>query len=415
MVHDTVLYDRLEIKPEADEGEIKKAYRKLSFIWHPDKNPTNKEKATKMFQDISEAFSILSDSEKRAQYDRDGFDSLKNPGGMPSNFNPMDIFSQFFGNSGTGGFGGFNGFSGFGGFGGFGEQQQQQQVQMEHCTVDREVTLEELYCQRTIPIVFKQKSYCKKCDGNGTKDGSKSTCKGCNGTGKKIQVIRSGNVIQQMIGACNECNGSGESPNKQNICDECNGKKFIVKEKSVDLPLSRNLTNGNKLVIEGKGHVFKTHKTNVIVVIREKQHPVFKRNGKDLHVNVRLRLFQTLYGFTKTIQHLDGRILTIKYHPLTKMDTVLKIKNEGMGGFLIVHLNTSIPNLDKLEENEKNMLKKLLIKTNMTEYNKEITLGKNQNVNAIPLCNIEEIDTEEEKEETEPTQEAPGGVQCAQQ
>jgi len=410
MVHDTVLYDRLEITPDVDEGEIKKAYRKLSFKWHPDKNPSDKEKATKMFQDISEAFTILSDSEKRAQYDRDGYESLKNPGGMPSNFNPMDIFSQFFGNSG---------FSGFGGFGDH-FQQQQQQVQMEHCMVEKEVTLEDLYCQRTVPVNIKQKSYCKKCDGNGTKDGTKSSCKGCNGTGRKIQIIKNGNMIQQMIGACGECNGSGESVNKQNICDECNGKKFIIKDKTIDIPLTRNLSNGNKLVIEGKGHIFKTNKTNVIIVIREKSHPVFKRNGKDLHINVRLRLFQTLYGFTKTVQHLDGRILVIKYHPLKKMDTILKIKNEGMGGFLIVHLNTSIPNLEKLEENEKNLLKKLLIKTNMTEYNKEQTIGKNlTTMNIIPLCNIEEQDQDDENEENENTgntgQEIPPGVQCAQQ
>jgi DnaJ-class molecular chaperone len=409
MVHDTVLYDRLEIKPDVDESEIKKAYRKLSFKWHPDKNPNDKEKATKMFQDISEAFTILSDSDKRAAYDRDGYDSLKNPGGMPSNFNPMDIFSQFFGNSG--GFGGFGGFNGFGGF-----EQPQQQVQMEHCMVEKEVTLEDLYCQRSVTISFKQKSYCKKCDGNGTKDGTKSSCKGCNGSGRKIQVIKNGNMIQQMIGACNECNGSGEGINKQNVCDECSGKKFIIKDKSIDIPLSRNLTNGNKMVIEGKGHIFKTNKTNVIVVIREKPHPVFKRNGKDLHINVRLRLFQTLYGFTKTVQHLDGRILTIKYHPLKKMDTMLKIKNEGMGGFLIVHLNTSIPNLEKLEDNERNLLKKILIKTNMTEYNKEVTIGKSP-TNIIPLCNIEEHEPDEEADEndTNTGQEIPPGVQCAQQ
>ena len=234
MVHDTVLYDRLEIKPDVDDSEIKKAYRKLSFKWHPDKNPNDKEKATKMFQDISEAFTILSDGDKRAAYDRDGYESLKNPGGMPSNFNPMDIFSQFFGNSG-----GFNGFSGFNGFGGF--EQPQQQVQMEHCMVEKEVTLEDLYCQRSVTISFKQKSYCKKCDGNGTKDGTKSSCKGCNGAGRKIQVIKTGNMIQQMIGACNECNGSGEGVNKQNVLFSFIKNLIIIKnnnKRSIEIFIS---------------------------------------------------------------------------------------------------------------------------------------------------------------------------------
>jgi DnaJ family protein A protein 2 len=331
---------------------------------------------------------------------------MKNP--MP-NFNPQDIFQQFFGNSG------------FGGFGGFGGNQSQPNVQMEHCMVEKEVTLEDLFLEKVLSVNYKQKNYCKKCNGNGTKDGNPSCCNGCKGSGKKVQVIQRGNSIQQMISSCNECNGRGESANKNNMCDECKGVKFIIKDKSIDVPLNKSITNGNKLVVEGKGNIYKNQKTNVIVVIKEMPHQTFKRNGKDLHTNIKLRLFQTLFGFSKSITHLDGRTLLIKYSDIRKMDVMLEVKNEGMGGSLFIHLSTSIPHLDKLEENEKIMLKKLLIKANLSEYQKELNLLKNSTQHTIiPSSNISEIEIDEN--EDDPVQESqnphhPGfeNVQCAQQ
>ena len=109
MVKDSELYDRLGVSPSSNENEIKKAYRKLSVKYHPDKNPDDKENATKKFQQISEAYSVLSDSEKRQQYDQFGMDALKEGGG-PS-MNPEDLFSQFFGGSSPFGGGSPFGFS----------------------------------------------------------------------------------------------------------------------------------------------------------------------------------------------------------------------------------------------------------------------------------------------------------------
>lgn len=404
MVHDTKLYDILEIKPEATETDIKKSYKKLSFKWHPDKNPDNVEEATKKFQEVSEAYAILIDGEKRAQYDRDGYDSLKNPQG---GFNPNDIFEQFFGN--------FGGHSDF-----FNRGQQPQQ--MEHCVVEKEVSLEELFCMKTVKISYKQKTFCKKCNGNGTKDGSASKCSGCNGAGKVMKVIQRGNMIQQAVMHCSECNGSGEKVVKNNICGDCNGKKVLTNDKSIDIPLTKNLTNGAKMVLNGKGHVFKNNTSNLIVVIKEKPHALFKRNGNDLHMTMKLRLFQTLFGFTKAIHHLDGRQLIIRYKNIKKMETMLLVKNEGMGGDLYIHISTNIPNLEKLEENERTILKKLLVKTNQTEFNKENALNKDPDLVNI---NITEIDIPDDIDENEhpfeqqggsiPPGSIPPGVQCAQQ
>jgi len=415
MVQDNILYDILNIKSDASESEIKKAYRKLSMIWHPDKNVDNKEQATKKFQEVSEAYSVLSDPEKKASYDRFGYESLKNPqGGMPD-FNPEDIFQQFFG--------------GQGGMFGRGEQRQQ-----EHCVVDKEVSLEELFCEKTITIAYKQKISCKKCNGNGTKDGKKSTCGTCDGSGKQIRIIRQGMMAQQMISHCTTCNGSGEIMNKINICEDCKGKKVQVKEKTFDLPLTKKMSNGNKIIVEGKGNILNTGITNLIIILHEKTHNVFTRDGKDLHINMKLRIFQTLFGFTKSFNHLDGRILALQYNGIKKMDPTFKIKNEGMNGDLYVHITTSIPNLDKLDNNEKVTLKNILIKLNQTENSKEQNLIKrvNPEVILIPSMNISEVDTSKgsKPEETShheshgmpgfqmPGFEMPGGqggAQCAQQ
>ena len=177
MVHDAKLYDELGVSPSANEEEIKKAYRKMSIKWHPDKNPDNKEEATKNFQRISEAYSILSDREKRQNYDQFGMDFVnnQNDGGV----DPSDIFSQFFGNGGSPF--GFN----------FNHGGQRQKPQ-EDIQLKLNVTLEQIYNEETVEINYSHKIYCKTCNGTGNKNKKKSKCTSCNGKGKKIQVIRMG-------------------------------------------------------------------------------------------------------------------------------------------------------------------------------------------------------------------------------
>ena len=367
MVRDTKLYDILEIKSDTVEDDIKKAYKKLAFKWHPDKNQDNSVEATAKFQEISEAYNILIDTDKRATYDREGYESLKNQGGMP-NFNSHDIFEQFFG-------------------------RQHQSQQMEHCVIEKEVTLEEIFSMKTISINYKQKSFCKKCNGNGTKDGSPCKCTESTVTGKNVHVIKQGHMIQQVMSQCNDCRGTGEKVTNVNLCNDCNGKKFIIKDKTHDISLNRKISHGVKMVIEGKGHVFKNGTTNLIVIIKEKPNALFKRTGNDLHYNIKLRLFQSLFGCTKSITHLDGRVLLLKYSNFKKLDTLLKIKNEGMGGDLYIHITTSLPPLEKLEENERTILKKILVKTNQSEFNKEYNLNKcHDNMCVVNPSHISEID-----------------------
>jgi DnaJ-class molecular chaperone len=401
MVKDTKLYDILGVKPEANDKELKKAYFDLSKKWHPDRNPPEKkEECTKKFQEISEAYEVLSTPDKRQHYDN--FGETDN-NGLPENFNPADIFGAAFG-------GMFNGGSPFGG-GPFRKQQ-------EDCVVEQNVSLEELFCNKKININYTQKVYCNTCNGTGSKDGKSTECNGCNGKGKKVKLLKQGPMIQQMVMPCDDCGGTGEKIKKDNLCEHCHGNKHLLKNKEFELLLNKNYMNNTKLVIEQMGHVLKHGKTNLIIILKEQPHPVFIRKGKDLHINIRLRLFQALYGFTKIVTHLDGRNIVLKYDKMiSQMKTIMKIKNEGFGGHLFVHITTYMPKLDKLDEQENSILKKLLIKAHLSEFQKEQNIQKN--IEQCHLVSLEEIAEEEETEyeHDNNNNNMPNmpGVQCAQQ
>jgi DnaJ family protein A protein 2 len=332
--------------------------------------------------------------------------------GMPAGFNPADIFGNLF----SGGMPGMSGFSGFGipGFHGGNNRRQNQ----EDCVVEKEVTLEDLFEGRKVNINYTQKHYCHKCNGTGSKDGKSNECKSCNGKGQTVKMIRQGPMIQQFVAPCEDCGGIGEKPSKNNLCDDCHGNKYLLKDKVFELLLNKKLTNGNKLVIENMGNHYKNTKTNLIVIIKEKSHETFKRNGKDLHTDIRLRLFQSLYGFTKMIKHLDGRNLVIKQDKmLSNMTTTFLIKNEGMGGDLYVHVSTYMPKLERLDEQENIILKKLLIKAHLSEYQKELNILKNEDkLTHVEIIEIEHKDKDQEQyNEDIPDGQGGPGVQCAQQ
>ena len=154
MVKDTKLYDVLGVSINSNDSELKKAYRTKSMKWHPDKNQDNKEEATSKFQEISEAYSILSDKEKRKLYDTKGLDILKNGSDGPP-VDPSKIFEQFFGN--MGGFGGFSGFGdSFNSFP-FGNRRQPQE-KVDHCNVETYVSLEDIYNSKTVRVEYTQKN-----------------------------------------------------------------------------------------------------------------------------------------------------------------------------------------------------------------------------------------------------------------
>ena len=436
MVVDTILYDRLSVNPNATDKEIKKAYRKLSMKWHPDKN--NSDEATEKFQEISEAYSILSDSDKRSQYDSIGIDILKNSAGM--NVDPNDIFKHF-----MGGFGGFPGsfpgggpnpftsgpfaaggqFSGgpFGGFasggfpgagGPFGTTVNREEN--DDCVVKVNVTLEQLYNQEDINIKYNQKNYCNKCNGNGTKDSSVSKCDKCNGSGRVTITKQMGNMIQQMIRSCGDCSGTGEKISQDNKCNDCDGKKFKIKEKNIDIKLNNNLNDNHQVKVNNKGHNLKNGRSDLIILIQILPHDIFIKERNDLHMNMDLKFYQYLFGLNKVINHLDNRniLINVKEFNIDNIndDIIIKVDNEGMNknGDLIIHFKLSNLDISSLENNEKDILKKILMKCDLDEFKNEMKILKNKDnlihTNSTQIKDENNSDNEEHHE---------SGPECVQQ
>lgn len=420
MVLDKTLYDKLEIETNISQEELKKKGKKILIKWHPDKHPDNVEFATKKFQELQEAYSILENPEKRKIYDEFGMDGIKGdmPGGQGGNpfgqgfpFGPGFPFGDMFG--------GFQG--GFpGGPGGFPGAQfnmfPQREEKREHVMEKLNVTLKQIFKEESVELKYKHKICCVKCNGEGSNDGTKTDCNDCGGKGIRTQVTKMGPIIQQSIVPCTGCKGKGKKISDQNKCESCNGLGTLEKEKTIPIPLKNGLTNGVKLQLEGRGHNLKNSKTDLIVIIEVQEDPVFKRSGSDLVIEIELKLFQALFGFNKVIEHLDGRKLLLQFTGKTDFGTVRKIYGEGMKdlrtgikGDLIIKFNIDLPLItnetlikaltlmDKSEsKKEKSVLtEENLVKTIMTDVT---TFKSNKN----NTCFDEDSDNENNVNEGQP-------------
>ncbi len=406
MVKDSELYDRLGINSSSTENEIKKAYRKLSVKYHPDKNPDDKENATKKFQEISEAYSVLSDSEKRQQYDQYGMDSLKEGGGP--GMNPEDLFSQFFGGSSPFGGGSPFGFS-------FGERKEKRK---EDVVVKINVTLKQIYCEENVEVKYTQKIYCKDSDGTGSKTKKKDKCPHCNGTGKKVQVVRMGPMIQQMVSECEHCHGTGEYVSPENKCPSCKGNGFTVKEKTITIPLRNGLDDGNKIQMEKKGHIFKDDKTDLIIVINVIDNKKFERQGPNLITTVELKLYQALFGFDKIVTHLDNSLLHISNSSPTLDNTFKKISGKGMKdlrsnryGDLFIKFKIVNPDISKLTTEQIKIVKDILSENEKLELETEESI-KNGKIKTKKTV-LEEANVKEQSRTSHEQEDGP--PQCTQQ
>lgn len=380
MVKDTKLYDILEVKSDATEPEIKKAYNRLSKIWHPDKHQDLEKikEATDKFQEINQAKNILVDKEKRKIYDQVGMDMFKHDsngdGGHEHGHNPFADFGNVFG-------GGFPfGMGGFSGFGGMDPRQQKNIV--EHIVEQVEASLEDIIRQKSVNVNYKQKIYCIKCNGEGTKNGQKSECKACDGKGKQIHIKRMGPTMIQQIVDCSNCKGKGLFIEKENKCDSCESNGYTVKDKSIQVPLNTGVLFGQNAVIEGKGHQLKNTKTDLIIKVKELPHKVFKRLGDDLFTEIELKLFQALFGFDKILSHLDGRKLHISCSGKTEFNSIRKINGEGLlnpdgdKGDLYIRFIINLPNFNNLPLDTKTQLKALLQSFDKSEVLNETTVIK---------------------------------------
>lgn len=294
MVKDTKYYDILEVSPTASEAELKKAYRKLALQHHPDKNPAAGDK----FKEISHAYEILSDANKRATYDQWGEEGLQGDGGMGGFTNAEDLFAQFFG-------GGF--------FGGGGRSSRpsgpRKGKDVQHAL---KVTLADLYNGKTSKLSLRKTVLCKACDGKGGKEGAVRTCSGCKGSGRKTMLRQTGIMIQQVESVCNECHGEGEIINSKDMCKTCQGKRVTEEKKVLEVHVEKGMKHGQEIRFSGEGDQGpKIIPGDVIIVLDQQAHELFERKGNDLYMHQKIDLLTALVGGDFPIKHLDGRILVV--------------------------------------------------------------------------------------------------------
>mgnify|MGYP006133437151 CR=1 FL=1 len=402
---DTKLYDTLGVTKSASETEIKKAYRKLALKYHPDRNKDNKEECESKFKEISSAYEILSDSEKRSNYDKFGLEAVNNMGGP--NINPFDIFTNMFG--GGGGQPGPDMFSNM-----FG--QGQQNIRVKHRLEKVNVNLEDIYNEKSFKVNYKKICICSNCQGSGGQyKTSVIICNGCDGSGHITKVVQIGpGMISQSTSKCYKCNGVGKSIKPGEICKMCEGNKYIKKNVSVTIELNKSITNGSKIVVSGGGdETMGTDKVgDLIFEIIVNNHDTFTRDKNNLIVTKTILLSEALCGCKFIIPHMDKRKLLVEIDKVIAPNMTKKLIGEGIdtNSDMIIHFEISFPlNID---EQRQTYLKKLL-PINNSELNLENTI-ETIIVDSIPLN-----DTTETNERTETYEEQVDNgeniVNCSQQ
>ncbi len=353
-------YDILGVSKSATQEELKKAYRKLAVKYHPDKNPDNKEAEGK-FKEAAEAYSALSDPEKRQRYDQFGHDGLKQNGfGGGGGFSGQgmsmdDIFSQFgniFGDAfGGGGFGSFFG----------GNTQHRNTNRGADMRVNLRLSLEEIYSGVKKQIKIKRFENCSDCHGEGGK--GKHTCPVCHGTGKVRERVNS--FFGQMISekACYQCHGQGTIIDFP--CQTCHGEGRVKIEASVTIDIPAGVQDGNYMTLSGEGNTGKRkgETGDLIVIFKEQNHKIFTRSGNDVIVTCVITWPQAVLGDEIEVPTLSGKV-SFKINSGTDNGKIYRLRGKGLPvlhghryGDQLIQIKIETPS--QIDRDEKNLIKEL--------------------------------------------------------
>ncbi|KAF2088272.1 DnaJ-domain-containing protein [Saccharata proteae CBS 121410] len=324
MVKETKYYEILGVSPDATEAQLKSAYKKGALKHHPDKNAANPEAAEK-FKDLSHAYEVLSDPEKRQLYDQYGEEGLEQGAGGAGGTAAEDLFAQFFGGGG-GPFGGMFG-------GGMRETGPKKARTISHV---HKVSLEDIYRGKVSKLALQKSVLCSKCEGRGGKEGAVKKCAGCDGRGMKTMMRQMGPMIQRFQTVCPDCNGEGEIIRDKDRCKQCNGKKTIIERKVLHVHVDRGVRSGQKIEFRGEGDQHPdVEPGDVVFEIEQKPHPRFQRKDDDLFYHAEIDLVTALAGGQIHIEHLDERWLTVEIIPgeVIAPNDVKVIRGQGMPSY----------------------------------------------------------------------------------
>lgn len=347
-------YELLGLQKGATDVEIKKAYRTLAMKYHPDRNPGNAEAELK-FKEVTEAYEVLKDSQKRAAYDRYGHAA----------------FAQ---GAGAGGFGGFNFDFGGGSGAGFGSifedifsefmggarrSRQQEGVRGADIRYDLEITLEEAYKGLTKEIEIQTAVKCEDCHGTGAAEGSKAeTCDTCHGTGRVRR--QAGFFIEERT--CPTCNGTGKVI--KNPCKKCGGTGKVSQKKVLEVTIPAGIDSENRMRLAGQGEAGMNGGPNgdLYIFVHIKPHPIFKRDAANLYCTVPLSMTTAALGGEIDIPCIDGSSEKVKIDEGTQSGTEVRLRKKGMTmlqsksvGDLFVRFTVETPT--KLTDKQKELLK----------------------------------------------------------
>ena len=352
-------YEVLGVSKTATQDELKKAYRKLARKYHPDLNKDNEEAAEK-FKECNEAYSVLSDDQKRAQYDQFGHAAFEN-GGMG-------------GGGGFGGAGGFGGFGGsgmedifdmfFGGQGGRGGSRAKTGPQRgADLRFDLEITFEEAAFGLEKEINLYRDETCDHCHGEGAEPGSKvESCPECNGTGyvRFTQNTMFGQMVNER--PCSRCKGEGKIISEP--CKECRAKGTVKRNKKLKVKIPAGVDNGSRLRVSGEGEAGAKGGPNgdLYVYLYVKPHKFFERDGTTVLCEVPINIVQATLGADIKVPTLDGQV-TMKVPEGTQPGKVMRIKGKGIPnlrggsrGDQLVRIKVVVPT--KLSDKQKDALRK---------------------------------------------------------
>lgn len=356
-------YEVLGVSKSATPEEIKKAYRQLALKYHPDRNPDDKD-AEEKFKEAAEAYSVLSDENKRARYDRYGFAGMNGGsasgggfGGGFGDFDLNDILNSVFGRGFD--FGGFN-FGGFGGGSGRGGVARQRGSNIR---VKVKLNLQEIAKGVKKKIKVNKYVTCDHCHGSGSENGATETCPTCHGRGQVVQTVNSFFGAMQTASVCPTCGGTGQII--KNKCKHCQGEGVMKGEEIIDIEIPAGVGNDMQLTVRGKGNAGPHNGINgdLIVVIEEEESKDFERDGSNLIYNLFLTIPEAILGTQAEVPTIDGKV-RVKIAPGTQSGKVLRLRGKGLpninsygSGDMLVNVNVWIPK--KVTKEEEKMLEEL--------------------------------------------------------
>ncbi|HMU45350.1 MAG TPA: molecular chaperone DnaJ [Chitinophagaceae bacterium] len=353
-------YEILGLGKSATTDEIKKAYRKVAMQYHPDRNPGDKG-AEEKFKEAAEAYEVLSDSDKKAQYDRYGHAGVSGNGrgGFGGGMNMEDIFSQFGDIFGDDLFGSFFG----GGQKGRGAQRARG-VRGSNLRVKLKLTYEEIAKGVTKNIKVKKYVPCTTCGGSGAKDkGSVQTCGTCGGSGQVRKVQNTFLGQMQTVTTCPTCGGEGTTITAK--CGSCKGEGRVFGEETVSIDIPAGVQEGMQLSISGKGNAGERGGMagDLIVLIEEEPHKELHREGLNVAYDLYLSFTDAVFGTQIEVPTIDGRA-KIKIPAGTQSGKIFRLKGKGFPavnsyqkGDQLIHVNVWTP--QHITSEEKAMLEKM--------------------------------------------------------